>query len=37
MNNSGDVAQVDYLDQRYMTISYFKDLKEVTGLADVDM
>ena len=37
MNNSGDVAQVDYLDQRYMTISYFKDLKEVSGLADVDM
>ncbi len=37
MNNSGDMAQVDYLDERYMTISYFKDLKEVTGLADVDM
>lgn len=37
MNNSGDVAQVDYLDQRYMTISYFKDLGEVSGLADVDM
>ena len=37
MNNPDDVAQVDYLDQRYMTISYFKNLKEVTGLADVDM
>ena len=37
MDNPGDVAQVDALDKRGMTISYFKDLEKVTGLADVDM
>ena len=37
MNNPGDVAQVDELDERGMTISYFRDLEKVTGLADVDM
>ncbi len=37
MDNPDDVAQVDALDKRGMTISYFKGLKKVTGLADVDM
>ena len=37
MTNPEDVAKVDILDKRGMTISYFKDLKKVTGLADVDM
>ena len=37
MDNPGDVAQVDELDERGMTISYFRDLEKVTGLADVDM
>lgn len=37
MNNPNDVARVDYLDDKYMTVGYFKDLGEVTGLADVDM
>ena len=37
MNNPGDVAQVDALDKRGLTISYFRDLEKVTGLADVDM
>ena len=37
MDNPDDVAQVDALDKRGMTISYFRDLEKVTGLADVDM
>ena len=37
MDNPDDVAQVDAFDKRGMTISYFKGLKKVTGLADVDM
>ncbi|WP_424827199.1 hypothetical protein [Rothia mucilaginosa] len=37
MDNPDDVAQVDELDERGMTISYFRDLEKVTGLADVDM
>ena len=37
MNNPNDVARVDYLDDKYMTVGYFKDLGEVSGLADVDM
>lgn len=37
MNNPADVARVDYLDDKYMTVGYFKDLGEVSGLADVDM
>ena len=37
MTNPEDVAKVDILDKRGMTISYFKGLKKVTGLADVDM
>lgn len=37
MNNPDDVAQVDALDKRGMTISYFRDLEKVSGLADVDM
>ena len=37
MNNLDDVAKVDAFDKRGMTISYFKGLKKVTGLADVDM
>lgn len=35
MTNPEDVAKVDILDKRGMTISYFKGLKKVTGLADV--
>ena len=37
MNNPTDVAQVDMLDNRYMTIPYFRGREKVTGLADVDM
>ena len=37
MDNPDDVVQVDAFDKRGMTISYFKGLKKVTGLADVDM
>lgn len=37
MDNPEDVAKVDILDKRGMTISYFKGLKKITGLADVDM
>ena len=37
MDNPGGVAQVDALDKRGMTISYFRDLEKVSGLADVDM
>ncbi len=37
MDNPEDVAKVDTLDKRGMTISYFRDLEKVTGLADVDM
>ena len=35
--NPEDVAKVDILDKRGMTISYFKGLQKVTGLADVYM
>lgn len=37
MNNPADVAQVDKLDNGYMTIPYFRSREKVTGLADVDM
>ena len=37
MTNPEDVAKVDILDKRGMTISYFKGLKKVTSLADVYM
>ena len=37
MNNPTDVAQVDKLDNGYMTIPYFRGREKVTGLADVDM
>lgn len=37
MDNPDDVVQVDAFDKRGMTISYFRDLEKVTGLADVDM
>ena len=37
MTNPEDVAKVDILDKRGMTISYFKGLQKVTGLADVYM
>ena len=37
MNNPDDVARVNELDDRGMTIPYFRDLEKVTGLADVDM
>ncbi|WP_315432415.1 hypothetical protein [uncultured Rothia sp.] len=37
MNNSGDIAQVNLLDNGYETIPYFRERKKVTGLADVDM
>lgn len=37
MNNSGDVARVNELDDRGMTILYFRGREKVTGLADVDM
>ncbi|MFC2682626.1 MAG: hypothetical protein ACFN1C_00465 [Rothia mucilaginosa] len=37
MNNSDDVAKVNELDDRGMTILYFRSREKVTGLADVDM
>lgn len=37
MNNLDDVAKVNELDDRGMTILYFRDLEKVTGLADVYM
>ena len=37
MNNPGDVAKVNELDDRGMTILYFRGREKVTGLADVDM
>ena len=37
MDNPDDVVQVDAFDKRGMTISYFRGLKKVTGLADVYM
>ena len=37
MNNLGDVAKVNELDDRGMTILYFRGREKVTGLADVDM
>ena len=37
MNNSDDVAKVNELDDRGMTILYFRGREKVTGLADVDM
>lgn len=37
MNNPADIAQVDKLDNGYMTIPYFRGREKVTGLADVDM
>ena len=37
MNNSDDVARVNELDDRGMTILYFRSREKVTGLADVDM
>ena len=37
MNNPNDVARVDYLDDKYMTVGYFRSREKVTGLADVDM
>lgn len=37
MNNSGDVAKVNELDDRGMTILYFRSREKVTGLADVYM
>ena len=37
MNNLGDVAKVNELDDRGMTILYFRSREKVTGLADVDM
>ena len=37
MNNSGDVAQVNLLDTWGETIPFFRERKEITGLADVDM
>ena len=37
MNNPADVAQVDKLDNGYMTIPYFRSREKVTGLAEVDM
>ena len=37
MNNSDDVVKVNELDDRGMTILYFRSREKVTGLADVDM
>ena len=37
MNNSGDVARVDELDDGRETVPYFRERKKVTGLADIDM
>ena len=37
MNNPDDVGRVNELDDRGMTILYFRGREKVTGLADVDM
>lgn len=37
MNNPADIAQVDKLDNGYMTIPYFRSREKVAGLADVGM
>ena len=37
MNNPDDVAKVNELDDRGMTIPYFRGREKVTGLAEVDM
>lgn len=37
MNNPGDIARVDELDNGLETVSYFREREKVTGLADVDM
>lgn len=37
MDNPDDVAKVNELDDRGMTILYFRSREKVTGLADVDM
>lgn len=37
MDNPDDVAKVNELDDRGMTIPYFRSREKVTGLADVDM
>ena len=37
MNNPDDVARVNELDDRGMTILYFRSREKVTGLADIDM
>lgn len=37
MNNPDDVARVNELDDRGMTVLYFRGREKVTGLADVDM
>lgn len=37
MDNPDDVAKVNELDDRGMTILYFRGREKVTGLADVDM
>lgn len=37
MNNPDDVAKVNELDDRGMTILYFRSREKVTDLADVDM
>ena len=37
MNNPGDIARVDELDDGRETVPYFRERKKVTGLADVDM
>lgn len=37
MNNPDDVAKVNELDDRGMTILYFRSREKVAGLADVDM
>lgn len=37
MNNLDDVTKVNELDDRGMTILYFRGREKVTGLADVDM
>ena len=37
MNNPGDIARVDELDNGLETVSYFREREKITGLADVDM
>ncbi len=37
MDNPSDIARVDELDNGLETVSYFRERKKVTGLADVDM